>query len=99
MLGKNKLDRIVGEIILCAAKNNFLLLISLEIRKMITCFQFRLGVYITKHAEKQFISNSVDDLNDYYSLLAYNCLHQTECAVGIKALRLSLLWDFALRFF
>ena len=72
VLGKNKLDRIVGEIILCAAKNNFLLLISLEIRKAIACFQFRLGVYITNHAEKQFISISVDDLNDYFPLYGYN---------------------------
>ena len=99
VLGKYELDRIVGEIIFYAAKNNFLLLISMELRKMIACFQFRLGVYITKHAEKQFISMSVDDLNDYYPLHAYNCLHQTECVKGIKALCLSLLWDFALRFF
>ena len=89
----------MGEIILCAAKNNFLLLISLEIRKKTACFQFRLGVYIMRHTEKQFNSISVDDLNDYYPLLAYNYLHQTECVVGIKALRLSLLWDFPLRFF
>ena len=78
VLGKNELDLNVGKIILCAVYEKKLYFV---IRKMIACFQFRLGVYITKHAEKQFISIPVDDLYDYYPLHAYKCLQETECLV------------------